>query len=227
MSELSPRMEALVEWMDADCAADIGCDHAYVICEAVKRGRCAKGYACDIAAGPLSRAQATIAAMGLDGRVIPRLQNGVVPILPEVSLFVIAGMGGSTIQKILEDWLKAEGPKDNRQFLLSPHSDAPKLRVWLSQHGFDIQQERILQDERHWYPILKVVYRGPEFERELSEAEAAYGRHVVPDEQRALFLQEEHAKLTGLLERVPDHAKEGIVQKLKRLETAAREGPST
>ena len=39
---------------------DIGCDHAYVLIEAVKRYNVKKGLACDVANGPLSRAEKSI-----------------------------------------------------------------------------------------------------------------------------------------------------------------------
>ena len=35
MIPCSNRIQEILEWVNGDCIADIGCDHAYVVCNAI------------------------------------------------------------------------------------------------------------------------------------------------------------------------------------------------
>ena len=60
MIPCSNRIQEILEWVNGECIADIGCDHAYVVCNAILNHQSKKGYACDVAQGPLDNAKKTI-----------------------------------------------------------------------------------------------------------------------------------------------------------------------
>ena len=73
---ISKRLMAIVDWIEGSCLADIGCDHAYVACQAVLEHRVVKAYACDIAQGPLDNARQTIQSNHLENQVFCLLTDG-------------------------------------------------------------------------------------------------------------------------------------------------------
>lgn len=196
MIELSHRLRALTDWIDADCTADIGCDHAYAICQAVSEGRTKKGYACEVARGPLDRARKTITQEHLEDQVIPRLANGLESLPKDVSQAVIAGMGGRTMIEILK-----KAPARKMRFLLSPHSEEDVLRRWLLDHFYTITEERRIEEDGRFYPLMRVESHHP---MALSPFEQLYGRNVRPDEEYLHFLQAEEQKWTHLLPNIPE-----------------------
>ena len=57
---INKRLGAIVDWIDGQVLADVGCDHAYVAVQAILKGKVKKSYACDVARLPLEHAQTTI-----------------------------------------------------------------------------------------------------------------------------------------------------------------------
>lgn len=199
------RLEALIEWVKGPVIADIGTDHGIVPIEAVKRNRAEKAYACDIAEGPLERAEKAIEQTGMTGRVIPVLCDGIEGVPKDADQFIIAGMGAETIIHILED-----GDIGDERLLLSPHSHEELLRRYLSDNGFMIIRERRIADRGHFYPIIDAQRGG----QQLTEAEILYGYNVVQDEDWAQFVQSETARLRSLASRVPEKKQEELLKRL-------------
>lgn len=201
MITLSRRLQALCDQIDQDVAADIGCDHAYVICRAIQDKKARKGYACEVAAGPLENARDTIVQEHLEDAVFPRLQNGLEGLPEDVQQVIIAGMGGRTIIDIL-----SQAPARNMSYILSPHSEAPLLRKYLQDHGYEIFEERIVADEGRYYPILKVSggsLSADDSVMDLTSCEELYGRNLILDADALEYLASEKEKWSGLLSKVP------------------------
>ncbi len=139
--------------------ADIGTDHAYLPVHLVQTGVAVSGIAADIGQGPLEAARHTVMAAGLQDKISLRLGDGLAPIDPdEVEDIVIAGMGGETMAAILDaaPWVKHA----QYQLVLQPMTRAEDLRRWLLRHGFTVITERLVQDGRHFYPVLAATYTG-------------------------------------------------------------------
>ena len=77
MIPCSNRIQEILEWVNGECIADIGCDHAYVVCNAILNHQSKKGYACDVAQGPLDNAKKTIEENHLSDLVSCRLLDGI------------------------------------------------------------------------------------------------------------------------------------------------------
>lgn len=166
-------------------ACDVGTDHAYLAAELLKKGKCRKVIASDIAEGPINAAKRTLMQAGLLDRAELVLSDGLENIPSEgVSDVVIAGMGGETIAHILEEcgWIK-----NGVKLILQPMSKIPFLRKWLCSNGFGIICEKIAVEGRFFYTVIAAEFDGKEhilseFEQELGvhdwndEAARAYGR---------------------------------------------------
>lgn len=160
MSALSARLEAVKNLVrQGSVAADIGTDHAYLICALVNEDICPRGFACDINAGPLERAEKTIAAARLSRKIKTVLTNGLSNLpLAEIDDIIIAGMGGDLIGEIL---LAAPKIRDARfRFILQPMTKADHLRKILCENGFLIEKETAVREGSRFYTVMPARYTG-------------------------------------------------------------------
>lgn len=199
--QLPKRLETIIERMpDAGCLADIGCDHAYVAIEAVRRGRAARALACDIRKGPLQQAAEHILCAGLAGKIETRLSDGLEKVAPgEADTVVVAGMGGPLMERILQGRLG-----DFAHFVLSPQSEIPHFRRFLLTEGMQINEETMLIDEGKYYVILNVSQRADAASSDsmyVTEEDFLYGGRLLRrlDPVLKSFLEKEKTRYEGIL----------------------------
>ena len=210
MIDCSKRLKAIIQCIDQPIIADVGCDHAYVAVEAILESRVEKAYACDISQGPLQRAQKTIEQYDVMQQVHCILMNGIESLPEDVKEIIIAGMGASTIVEIL----KQGKVKENQTLLLSPHKDAPFLRKYLMEQDYEILEEGLVQEDLHFYPILKVK-RG---KQTLTLAEIYYGYQVHKNADYSHFIHYEWKKWNQLIRRIPENQQQEAKERLQSLE---------
>lgn len=199
--QLPKRLETIIERMpDAGCLADIGCDHAYVAIEAVRRGRAARALACDVRKGPLQQAAEHILCAGLAGKIETRLSDGLEKVAPgEADTVVVAGMGGPLMERILQGRLG-----DFAHFVLSPQSEIPHFRRFLLAEGMQIDEETMLIDEGKYYVILNVSQRADAAASDsmyVTEEDFLYGGRLLHRLDPVLknFLEKEKTRYEGIL----------------------------
>ena len=199
--QLPKRLETIIERMpDSGCLADIGCDHAYVAIEAVRRGRAARALACDVRKGPLQQAAEHILCAGLAGKIETRLSDGLEQVAPgEADTVVVAGMGGPLMERILQGRLG-----DFAHFVLSPQSEIPHFRRFLLAEGMQIDEETMLIDEGKYYVILNVSKRADAASSDtmyVTEEDFLYGGRLLRrlDPVLKSFLEKEKTRYEGIL----------------------------
>lgn len=151
---LDKRLQAVAAFVPNNCIlADIGTDHAYLPVWLLEKGAISRAIAGDIAAGPCQAARTTVAMHGMAERVAVRQGSGLAVVRAgEVDCVAICGMGGSTIIAILEADLAVA--RSVQRLVLQPMAGAPSLRRWLSEHGWSIVGESLVDDEPHFYQII-------------------------------------------------------------------------
>ncbi len=167
--ELSPRLEGVISLIrHGVVVADIGCDHALVSAELLRRGIVKKAILSDIRPGPVARARENVSryceSCGLSSEAfVILLGDG----LSEACRYapddvVIAGMGGEMIAKILDDseYAKSEGVS----LILQPMSSIPELRSYLASEGYEIETERRIREDDKFYEIILCHYNGHSYE---------------------------------------------------------------
>ena len=199
--QLPKRLETIIDRMpDSGCLADIGCDHAYVAIEAVRRGRAARALACDVRKGPLQQAAEHILCAGLAGKIETRLSDGLEKVAPgEADTVVVAGMGGPLMERILQGRLE-----DFAYFVLSPQSEIPHFRRFLLAEGMQIDEETMLIDEGKYYVILNVSQRADAASSDsmyVTEEDFLYGGCLLRrlDPVLKSFLEKEKTRYEGIL----------------------------
>lgn len=155
--QLEPRL-ALIASLVPNGAhlADVGTDHGYLPVHLLQKGRIAHAIASDINALPLDHAKRTAAEYEITEHIEFRLCAGLDAIHSgECDTIVIAGMGGETIIKILENALwTLDGA---HTLLLQSQTKQELLRPWLIAHGGRIECEHLVRDKGTIYAVLTVA----------------------------------------------------------------------
>lgn len=206
---ISKRLQEVINWIDGNVLADIGCDHGYVCIQAILQGRVQKAYACDIAQGPLDNASISIKKHGLQDKIECVLSNGLEQVKDDVDVIVIAGMGASTIIEILRHPVSI-----GTTLLISPHKDVEIFRQFACEHGFEIICEKVIQDD-HFYPILKCNYTSIPYS--LLQEEIFYGKNVIKDTCFQKYLDYQEQKWTQILQSIPENKKEIVRNRLESI----------
>ena len=140
--------------------ADIGCDHGYLGIYLLQNGYASSVIAADVNEGPLQSAMRNAEKYGVGDKMTFYLSDGVRNIPRDFDALVCAGMGADTIIHILEDapWLKSE----QYNLILQCQSKTPTLRKYLSDNGWHIAEETIVEDGNFLYPVMCVYWRPEE-----------------------------------------------------------------
>ena len=193
--ELTPRLRALADLVPQDARlADVGTDHAYLPVWLLLQGRISRAIAADLREGPLNRARETARQYQVEDKVSFRLCDGLSLVdREEVDVISIAGMGGETIAAILQaaPWAR------EKLLLLQPMTSFPDLRLWLQQHAYAIQRERIAREGERLYTVWVVTAGAME---PLTPAELWAGRQDGEDPLRAAYLELMESKAKRALE---------------------------
>lgn len=154
IEKLSKRLETVTSFIHSGMRiADIGSDHAYLPCYAVKKEIAKSAIAGEVADGPYQSALHQVVKTGLTEHISVRKGDGLEVINPyEVDCIIIAGMGGTLIADILERGKsKLEGVK---RLILQPNIGAENVRKWLYNHNWQLIDEKIVEEDGKFYEIL-------------------------------------------------------------------------
>ncbi len=185
---ISKRLEKLANLIPpGKNVADIGTDHAYLAIYLVKNNLANKVLAIENNDNPLKIARKNIKKYGFENKIELRKGNGFKNIVfNEVDISVIAGLGGLTINSILNDSI--EIAKNMKYLVLQPMSDVNLVRAYLIAHGFKIVDEELVFEDGRYYEIL-LVNKGKMNEMDDMLLE------IGP-----ILLKKQHRLLTGYLE---------------------------
>lgn len=171
-SELSRRLSAAFELVrDGEVVVDIGTDHAYLPMALVDTRKCPSAYASDIGKGPLEIAKKNIEKEKLEHKITTVLTDGAAYFDGLAREFIIAGMGGELIYRIISDAPFLKSP--DIHLVLQPMTKIDVLRKLLSADGFYTQREKLVEEDGKIYTVMSVFYDG--VSRELSDADAITG----------------------------------------------------
>lgn len=157
MQSLSERLMAVASLVRSGSSiADIGTDHGYIPVYLYKKGIIRSAVAADINKGPLSSCEELVLQEGLCDAIKVRLSDGLDNIdSMEYDTIIIAGMGGELISEIL-----SRADIRDKHIILNPMTHPELARKFLYDNGFDIDNDLIVKDGRHYYNVLDASYKG-------------------------------------------------------------------
>ena len=163
---------------------DIGSDHAYLPVSLLLDCKIPFAYICDIAEGPLSKAEKTVKEYSVGNSCLLCLSDGMknVTVTPPCDIS-IAGMGGELIASIIDACPQVRDPEV--RLVLQPMTKAEELRLYLSENGFDILYEKTVFEGKP-YTVISCRYTGEKYT--LSDIELILGRSAARDEDDGFYL---------------------------------------
>ncbi|NBD22839.1 tRNA (adenine(22)-N(1))-methyltransferase [Paenibacillus glycinis] len=159
MIKLSKRLQTIADRVTAGArAADIGSDHALLPVYLLQAGKCPSAIAGELNTGPLQAARKQIAEAGLTKAIAARQGNGLAVLEPgEADTVTIAGMGGSLMAEILETGRQAGKLEGVRELVLQPNVGEEIVRRWLTEQGYVLQSESLLEEDGKLYEVLHAL----------------------------------------------------------------------
>lgn len=164
---LSPRLRKIADFVPSNSiVADIGTDHGYIPKYLIKEGKSKFVIATDISEESLKKTVNYIKEEKMDKFIVPRLGDGLEPILPfEVDTLIIAGMGGLLIADILSESIRTA--KSINTLILQPMVAIPELRKHLHIEGFKIIDEELVKEGDKYYEIIVAKPGLQKFNKEI------------------------------------------------------------
>lgn len=152
--KLSLRLQRVAQHIPkGSILADIGSDHAYLPCYAVKNHLCSKAIAGEVVEGPYQSALKQVKETGLLEWIDVRKGDGLEVLeVDEATAVTIAGMGGTLISSILDRGKNKLAKVD--RLILQPNIGSQIVRIWLMENGLELIDEDILEEDGKIYEIL-------------------------------------------------------------------------
>lgn len=214
---LDNRLKRITDFIPSDSyILDVGCDHALLdIYLALNRNN-VKLIASDINENPLKIAKENIKKYNLEDKITLEKADGVSKINDEVDTVVIAGMGTSTINDIINNDLKKL--KNVKKIIISSHTSSFELRENMNKKGFKIIDEAVVFDKGKYYEII-VYSNGYE---KLSKLDMKYGPIISKrkDEITKAYFNERYLKLIEIYKKIPNgnkKLKDDLNKKIKEI----------
>ncbi len=217
--KFSKRIETIAKYIKkGTTVADIGTDHGYLPLYLLLNDYGTDIIAADVRKEPLEKAKRNAKAAGVSDKIRFCLSDGLDNITDDADTYVICGMGGYVILHILEKAIADKKIKQEKEFILSPHSDEKVLREFLYKNGFRIEDEEMIRDKDFFYVIIHCVYDG--IRREADELTYYYGEQPLYQMQPAMeeFLTREKRILCEVADKLKKLDSENATVKLKEIE---------
>ena len=155
MIKLSKRLKIIHDMVPKSVVADIGSDHGKLMIALVQSGIVQKGFAVENKEGPFERLRSNLVRYHVDDKITPLFSDGIKDITRDVSTIVIAGMGGTSIVKILKN--NPEKLVRVQTIIIDAHTAVPLVRREICQMGFAIADEQIVKEDDVFYEIIKFI----------------------------------------------------------------------
>ncbi len=168
MIKLSDRLQKIADFVEiGESVADIGTDHGFLPIFLRESGKSPHVILSDINKGPLEKAKSNIEKNVPEKEFDLRIGSGINTLKEaEVDAVVIAGMGGLLIAEILGDDLAKT--KTYKKLILQPRNAPEKLRAWLFNNGFFIDDEALVKEGKY---LCEIIVAKPDNQKVLEAPE--------------------------------------------------------
>ena len=194
--KLSHRLRHIASWIDrSSVIVDIGSNHGQLPLYLFTSGHPLPIYATEYS---LSSFQALKQFLN-DTPIQAYQADGLAHLPADCNTLVIAGMGGSLIVSILKDLFQY---LEVTTLILGPQKDNFILRKNLVNLGFYIEDEAMIKEKGHFYPLIKAS-RG---QRQYSDIEFTLGPKLIEKKSSTFIEYLSHYQTTLLRRKTLSHA---------------------
>lgn len=168
---LSLRLQKIADFVNkGEIIIDVGTDHAFVPIYLMEKKIVSVAYASDISEKALLIAKNNIEKHQLENKIKLFLADGLQNINETFNVVIIAGLGASSIIKIVENNLKYS-------FIISSNNHEELIRSYFYNHGYYLLKEEDIYEKNHYYVIMR-------FEKgikKISQKEILFGKNLSKD----------------------------------------------
>ena len=167
---LSPRLKAVHDMAVAGAEdlktrriIDVGSDHGHLSLYSLINDNFASAVLTDIHKAPAQRSEDTLRVYGYADRTEVYCTDGLDGVeLKKGDIVVMAGLGGNNMIDIMTRVLERGDTEllKTITWVLQPQKSSDRLRVFLFENGFNIEDENASEDRGLYYLIIKAVYTG-------------------------------------------------------------------
>lgn len=169
MIKLDNRLKSILNEIEGDVLADIGCDHGKLSVSALLNGKCKIVIAVDISEKSLQKTKDLAREYNCSKSIETRVSDGFKAITEAIDTAVIAGLGGYEINSILLDEL----PPIHR-LIVCPHQNAAVARKALNQIGYGALSDYVVQEGEKYYQIIVAE----KHQKQYCEDELRFGKNL-------------------------------------------------
>lgn len=158
MIPLNQRLKKVSTYIQGNCIADIGSDHAYLPIFAIENNLTQKAIAGEVIKGPFEASKRNVIEHQLNSVIDVRLGDGlsVIQDNDDISSITICGMGGPLIAKILDEG--SAKLANQPRLILQSNIQSSAIRKQLLKMDYSIIAEDILEEKGHIYEIIVADY---------------------------------------------------------------------
>lgn len=221
MMLLDERLHAMTEFIPKNsCVVDVGSDHAYLVAWLVQNQLALQAIATDISEGACHMSRRTIEKFQLQEKISVRCGDGLQTLTNDEKNFFnvvcVAGMGGATIQNILQCDLSFV-----RRLILQPMNEEERLRRFLYQKNFCIIAEKFACTEKN-QKIYKIIVAEKNTQNKKMPTDLEFqfgiGYEIISDEVQkkyfTQFLNEQQKKISLVLKNLQRSQKNSAQEKI-------------
>lgn len=212
---ITPRLQSIIDLIDAKTVADIGTDHAYIPIRLARDNKITKAVACDKNKGPIDIARQNVEKYGFSDIIELRQGDGLSPLeKDETEAIIIAGMGGKLISDIIEADIEKIG---SSTLILQPMNAQYELRKKLIELGFKIEKEELSSEGFKVYNLMSVV-KG-EDKKQRSEIDFHIPKELLSHPLCKMLIEKKRREFTKIMNGQKSSSKDSTdtVQKYKNL----------
>jgi len=181
IKKFSKRLNALADLVNKNYdLADIGSDHGFLITILVNKGFKNKLLAVENKKGPFEGLKENLDSLHKDN-IFYSLSNGLEEAPENYKTYVIAGMGFSTIQSIINNDI--EKVKKAKYLIIDCHTNQTEVRQFITKIGYRIINEKVIYEDKIYYDLI--CFENTNEHVEYSDVELKYGpiniRNLEPD----------------------------------------------
>lgn len=198
---------------------DVGTDHGYLPVYLVEKAQVEYAIVSDVSKGSLAKAKDLISQKQLNHKIDSRLGSGFKTITKndDVSLAIIAGMGGHLISKLIEEDKKFIF--DTKiDLVLQPMQNTEALRGYLMSNGFEIVDEKLVAESNRIYQIIKAKVGVSAVEYDNIDLEYGHPSHYYSEEQSDLYrrlLENKLKEINSIINKI-NHSKIDMAEELNK-----------
>ena len=149
MLKLDKRLNFILNEIEGDILADVGCDHGKLSISALLNNKCKRVIAVDISEKSLNKTTILAKECGLSHLVATRVSDGFKAIFEDLDTAVIAGLGGHEIKSILNDNIP-----NVKRLIVCPHQNAAVARKAINSIGYGAIKDYVVYEGDKYYQII-------------------------------------------------------------------------